>query len=170
MESSDIKIAVHEGVVYIHVIGRGIWEKSRLLKDFLFEMIGKGYHDLRIDLSECSYIDSTFIGTLVAVTLKLQASACSAITVIGSQPQIRKSLDTMGVSKLLNYSEQPLPCAPVETASLGHTQQSKLDDLKHMLDAHIILESLDAVNASKFQNLKDILKEAIAKEEKELGI
>ena len=69
-----IQVGFNERTVWVRVSGRGSFQNSGPLKDFAKEMLARGYKSFVIDLGECPVMDSTFMGTLAGIALKLQAS------------------------------------------------------------------------------------------------
>ena len=73
-----IQVGFNESTVWVRVSGRGSFQNSSPLKDFAKEMLSRGYKTFVIDLGECPVMDSTFMGTLAGIALKLQASEGTA--------------------------------------------------------------------------------------------
>ena len=68
-------------------IDRATLEEAEKFKTLLFEKIQIGIKDVIIDLSQCEFIDSTFLGSLV-VSLKKTTSKGGDLRLIGFQPGV----------------------------------------------------------------------------------
>ncbi len=73
MESS-IQVGVNGPAVWVKVEGKGSFLNSGNLKEFAREMLDRGYREFVIDLAHCAMMDSTFMGTMASVALRLKAT------------------------------------------------------------------------------------------------
>jgi len=89
----EFKKEVFDGVSLFKVsITRATMNEAEEFKFILSEEIGKGSKNLVVDLSECEYIDSTFLGTLV-VTLKKVTTQGGDLRLIGFKPAVRSMFE-----------------------------------------------------------------------------
>ena len=58
--------------VWLKVNGRGTVQNSPGVKEFVKQMIQRGHRDFVVDLDGCELMDSTFMGTLAGVALRLR--------------------------------------------------------------------------------------------------
>jgi anti-anti-sigma factor len=68
-------------------INRATLEEAEEFKSLLFEKILRDIQKIIIDLSQCEFIDSTFLGSLV-VSLKKATSKGGDLRLIGFQPGV----------------------------------------------------------------------------------
>ncbi len=73
-------------------IPRATMNEAEELKFSLSEEINNGVKNLVVDLSDCDYIDSTFLGTLV-VTLKKVTAHGGDLRLIGFKPAVRSMFE-----------------------------------------------------------------------------
>ncbi len=71
---------------------RATMNEAEEFKFTLSEEINNGVKNLVVDLSECEYIDSTFLGTLV-VTLKKVTTQGGDLRLIGFKPAVRSMFE-----------------------------------------------------------------------------
>src|SRR6516225_7448544 len=69
---SSIQVGVSGPTVWVKVEGKGNFLNSSDLKDFSREMLDRGYREFVVDLADCYMMDSTFMGTLATVALRLR--------------------------------------------------------------------------------------------------
>src|SRR5262250_916016 len=69
---SSIQVGVRGPAVWVKVEGKGSFLNSGNLKEFTQEMVNRGYREFIIDLQNCSAMDSTFMGTMAGVALRLK--------------------------------------------------------------------------------------------------
>ena len=65
-----------------------------------------------VDLSQCHYMDSTFIGLLVAIDRRLRSGTGGRLHLHQPSPTCRELLRQMGLLDLLVVEEGPLPSPP----------------------------------------------------------
>ncbi|HVO74721.1 MAG TPA: STAS domain-containing protein [Ignavibacteriaceae bacterium] len=78
--------------------------ESGELKEILINEIEKGRNKILVDLSNCEYIDSTFLGTLISASRKLLKEEGS-IRILAHYTLIPSILKLTGTSKLLPIFE-----------------------------------------------------------------
>ena len=62
--------------------GRGSFLNSGSLKEFAREMVNRGYRDFVFDLQDCVMMDSTFMGTMAGMALRLKELGQGRVHVI----------------------------------------------------------------------------------------
>ena len=70
--TSSVQVGCVDRAVWVKVEGRGTFQNSAGLKEFVKQMIQRGYRDFVVDLRDCEQMDSTFMGTLAGVALRLR--------------------------------------------------------------------------------------------------
>jgi len=56
----------------VKVEGKGNFLNSGSLKEFAREMVNRGYREFIVDLENCAMMDSTFMGTMAGMALRLK--------------------------------------------------------------------------------------------------
>ncbi len=69
---SSIQVGVSGPTVWVKVGGKGSFLNSGNLKEFAREMLDRGYREFVVDLADCAMMDSTFMGTMASVALRLK--------------------------------------------------------------------------------------------------
>ena len=69
---SSIQVGVSGPTVWVKVEGKGSFLNSGNLKEFSREMLDRGYREFVVDLADCAMMDSTFMGTMASVALRLK--------------------------------------------------------------------------------------------------
>src|SRR5258708_34176456 len=64
--------------VYARVVGRGTFQNSQPLRQFAQEKIDQGQEEFVIDLGPCQGMDSTFLGMLAGIGLRLRQNGPTA--------------------------------------------------------------------------------------------
>ena len=66
-----IEVAESGQTAYIKVHGKGTFKLAPDFKDFVEQEMNKDMRGILIDLYSCETLDSTFIGTITSLTLKI---------------------------------------------------------------------------------------------------
>lgn len=114
-----------------------------------------------VDLFECDYMDSTFMGLLVGFNKKFKASAGKPITICRPSEDCQKLLQGLGISKLLEFAENPVKSFPKDMELVS---QIKSPTTEILLNAHQNLSELSPENERKFSILQTVLKNQLEKE------
>src|SRR3954471_1385747 len=90
LAAGRVLVGTPSGHVLIRVEGRGTHMNSQPLRDFIMEMVRRGYHDFDLDLADCLYVDSTFAGVIVALSLQVRESSGGKVSVFGANQRCRE--------------------------------------------------------------------------------
>lgn len=160
-QNKSIKVGQIGKKFLIKVIGAGDLENSHLLKNFIHQMIEKGYGDYIICLEHCPYMNSTFIGALIGITLLLKERYNKTLILTGINKTNRDLLETLGVLHSFKATGKKINLV-AEMRSLKKSQISQLNLAKHTLKAHEDLISVSKTSKIKFKTVTDFLKKEIA--------
>ena len=131
--SNPILVGCLEDAIWIRVEGKGSFENSGPIKEFSSKMIDEGHRHFIVDLENCPVMDSTFMGTLTGVALRLAQEeeepddvACQAtdsdrsesfgLEVINANPRCRQLMVGLGLDHIFQLDED----------GGAHREQSKL--------------------------------------------
>lgn len=144
----------------MRVEGKGSFLNSTGLKEFAKEMTNRGYREFVIDLKNCPVMDSTFMGTLAGIALRLRELGQGQIRVVNLNERNFDLLGNLGLDQLFTMggddskppvpaSDKPLPSGPVDKTTQART----------MMDAHTELVEANPDNAAKFKDVIEYLKQ-----------
>jgi anti-anti-sigma factor len=111
-----------------------------------------------VDLSECSYMDSTCIGLLVAMDKRARKASGGRLHVLNPSAPCRASLEDIGLGEFFSVGTDPI--APPDTMSEVAEPGDK-PSAQFVLDAHEALMETSEEARKKFSALKDILQRAL---------
>ena len=114
--------------------------------------------DFCVDLSDCSYMDSTFIGILVGIDKKLFSEYNQHLIVLNSNPICLNLLKSMGLCSKLHMMK--INCSKgIKFYKIE--ENSRIDEAEMMrivFNAHNDLSEINPENKSRFSLLAHILK------------
>jgi len=113
-----------------------------------------------VDLSECEYMDSTFMGLLVGFNKRFLRLSERPITVLRPNETCLKLLRTIGVARLVDIRQEDIPF-PLVMENLGAERKASA---RMLLNAHEDLIELSEENERKFSSLRTILRGSVSAE------
>ena len=131
--------------------------------------VGEGDEVLVVDLEGCSGMDSTFMGTLAGLAIRLSKCGDGVLQVAGADERNRRSLEDLGLDFLLQIEPENAPwqgrladvraaLVPVNGDESMVTQEQRAG---HVLDAHRVLSSTSDSNRERFRQVVDTLESQI---------
>ena len=156
MESS-IQVGVSGPAVWVRVEGKGSFLNSGNFKQFVREMVDRGYREFVVDLVDCVMMDSTFMGTMAGLALRLKELGQGHLRVVHCGERSRQLLSGLGLDQLFQISSNGAR-AP-ECGALATKTLEKKDQAKEMLAAHEALCEAAPENLLRFKDVLDYLKQ-----------
>ncbi|MBA3544409.1 MAG: STAS domain-containing protein [Chthoniobacterales bacterium] len=168
---SSIQVGVNGPVVWVRVAGRGSFLESGSLKEFGREMVNRGHREFVFDLEECVMMDSTFMGTMAGMALRLKELGQGRLHVINCGERSRELLSGLGLDQIFDIqakSEAAPKCEALTTAN-GQAPEDKAEKAKReqastMLEAHEALCEARPENLTRFKDVLEYLKQDVRHE------
>ena len=151
-----MQVGLADKVVWIRVDGRGTFQNSTGLKEFAAEMIRRGHREFVIDLQSCELMDSTFMGTLAGIAMRLGTEG--RLHVIRPNARCRQVLKNLGLDRIVAVEEgSPVaaPGDPLRNAEGNPPREAKRETI---IEAHENLVAANPENAVRFKDVLDFLK------------
>ena len=162
---SSIQVGIANGLVRIRVEGKGNFQNSPPLKDFAKEMLARGHREFVVDLEACSLMDSTFMGTLAGIALKLKGVGEGGnIHIINLNERNQGLLCNLGLDQLLHVEDggYTAPDSLSPNVFLPADKAGKLVEAQTMLEAHEAVVTANPENEAKFKDVLEFLRSDIA--------
>jgi anti-sigma B factor antagonist len=159
---SSIQVGTNGPAVWVRLEGKGSFLNSGSLKEFAQEMVNRGYREFIVDLQNCVMMDSTFMGTLAGVALRLKELGNGHLHVIRCGVRSRDLLSGLGLDQIFSIHSGGVG-APVYTdlddAQPDVSPEQNREQAKTMLDAHEALCEAAPENLTRFKDVLDYLKQ-----------
>jgi anti-sigma B factor antagonist len=158
---SSILVGCTNKIVWIRVEGKGSFQNSSPLKEFTREMINRGHREFVVDLRNCPVMDSTFMGTLAGVALRLREIGQGHLHVSNLNERNRDLLRNLGLDQLFAMDLCPLTAPqPVQEHALENQKTGdRANTAQTMIEAHEALVEADPENLTKFKDCLEYLKQ-----------
>jgi anti-sigma B factor antagonist len=160
---SSIQVGVNGPTVWVKVEGRGSFLNSGNLKEFAREMLDRGYREFVIDLADCAMMDSTFMGTMASVALRLKELGRGHLHVVHCRNRSRDLLSGLGLDQIFDIHANGATAPECESLERGSRDPSrdnkKQEQAQTMLEAHEALCEAAPENLFRFKDVLDYLKQ-----------
>jgi anti-sigma B factor antagonist len=175
---SKILVARSADLGFIKVVGRGSFQNSSCLKAFYQQLLKEGVRRFVVDLDACTYLDSTFLGILLGLGLKLREAGNGLLHILNASPRNLELLKNLGLDQLISINGTAGPVRSNGKANHVGARSLPLsglsdDQLEEMacpaptraeaaptiLEAHEALMEFDPRNVPKFKDVVEFLRE-----------
>jgi len=175
--SSGVFVAWTESDVFVQVIGRGTYQNAEPVRQFGKDWMEKACQRFHVDLAQCAGMDSTFLGVLAGLGLKLRAHGQSGgLHLFNAGDHNLQSCQSLGLDQLarLEYGPPDAGTCPLPPESVFrklpdtdltalNKPRDKAGTTRLMLEAHEDLCRVDERNEGKFRDVKQFLREEVAR-------
>lgn len=180
MTDTTLRAYEFEDGLWIRCNSRGSFINSPTLKDVADKYLDRGGTHVVVDLELCPGVDSTFMGTMVGVARRCQASGGS-LEVAGATARTRGAMESLGLDMLLaidppdaawqeNLAERREILSRQGAGSGDKARPpSEVQRTRHVLAAHNTLRSLNRKNDETFGYVCETLEEELKRHERDTG-
>lgn len=135
---------------------RGCIEEACCLKELARRSQQEGVREIWIDLENCSYVDSTFLGIMVGLAM-FMGKQNGTVRVVKASVRSREAMAVLGVDRLLGLCSEAsgIEGEKVEIPESGPTNRQLAKAL--VAEAHRNLIEWDPGNAARFQPVLELL-------------
>ena len=154
MKAEDLKITAMDKGYLVEVSGRANFDYAVPLRELAEKLVPGNW--IQFDMEYCETMDSTFMGVLTMLALKLRKSGSPQIMLINASAQLNKLLRDLGVAKLFKFvSGEDSGVAGKSSGNAVELASGKtmLDTAQTVVDAHKTLVEADSSNAEKFNQV-----------------
>lgn len=168
--SAQLLVFVSGHLACVRIVGRANFTSSIDFKTLINELEKQGYTCYVLDLSECVLMDSTFLGVMAGLALKMRDprnrnGVEHTIELLNPNPRNMDSLESLGVLglfKVVNGNER-LPAELTPCQSSPAAVPSREEVTRNCLEAHKQLMEISPGNISKFKEVTQFLAENLKK-------
>jgi anti-sigma B factor antagonist len=162
VEASKILVARSANLGFVKVVGRGSFQNSGCFKAFYQQLLKEKVDRFVIDLDACTYLDSTFLGILLGLGLKLRSAGNGLLHVLNASQRNVELLKNLGLDRLINIDAKRVELNGVANQKLEEIDcpiATKTEAGPTILEAHEALMEFDPRNVPKFKDVVEFLRE-----------
>ena len=158
MENGEVFLSCKDGIHYIRAKGNASFVCAPPLRELAKKLAAEPFSGLKIDLEECTWMDSTFMGMLAMLGLNAKKKGVPA-EILNASEQNEKLLCGLGLKKVFEFKAgqftvgDDVPAASNEISAEGRA--------RNVLDAHQTLMDIDISNVPKFEKVVEFVKKDI---------
>jgi len=153
-------------LLWLRVSGKGSHEISPQLKSFAAARIEEGARHLVVDLEACPTMDSTFMGTLTGIALRLMSHPDGRLQVVNVNERNRSLLQNLGLDHVFEvdqdgsaWKEEREMVKATLTEELADQGADGTDERRDcIIEAHENLCDANESNRPKFRDVLECLK------------
>jgi anti-anti-sigma regulatory factor len=163
-----MSVSVGQKFACVKIAGRANFMSSIDFKTLMDELLQRGYAWFVLDLIDCLLMDSTFLGVLAGLGLKMRGVRADGpgptLELFNPSPRILELLENLGVLPLfkVTHGEMKFP-EKTETRGVTPAEVSREEVKLTCLEAHKILMEIHPDNVSRFKDLTLFLAEDLRK-------
>jgi anti-anti-sigma regulatory factor len=160
--SSGILAGCINGQVWVRIDGKGSHQNSRELKAFVLEKVvtTRGQRVI-VDLASCTGLDSTFMGMLTCLAMRLENSGgvLQVVHAAGRNGELLRGLGLDEIFTVDDHEEHLTDAASApDCASLPKEPCSRDERAEICLECHEALVAADERNAPKFRDVIELMR------------
>ncbi|MHB8523081.1 MAG: STAS domain-containing protein [Limisphaerales bacterium] len=164
--TANLMVSVNNPVVCVKVSGRANFTSSVDFKTLVNELWQQGRRFFALDLTDCLIMDSTFLGVLAGIGVKLATTPTgngdSHMVLINPNTRVSELLDNLGVTHLFKIVTEPSPAGQkFEAAEPAAGAASREEISRTCLEAHQMLMRINPENVPRFQEVARFLAEKV---------
>ena len=158
MEKGEVFISEKDGITFIRAKGNASFVCAPPLRELAKKLAAEPFGGLKIDLEECTWMDSTFMGMLAMLGLNAKKKNVPA-EIWNASEQNEKLLCGLGLQKVFAFENGEFGDASDATAASNATTAES--NARNVLDAHQTLMDIDEGNVQKFEKVVEFVKKDI---------
>lgn len=164
---AEMKVFAAGQMACIKIKGKANCPTSVQFRNLVRELLESHCSLLVLELSECSIMDSTFLGGLAEMAMNISSSKdCAPVKLLNPNERVYVSIENLGVIQYFNVINGPGACIPeaaTECQTVEMSEVSRLEMSENSLAAHKFLSQLSGANAEKFKDVIKFLEDYIHK-------
>jgi anti-sigma B factor antagonist len=170
MATANLSVLVGKNFACIKICGRANFASSPDFKTLLNELVQKGFGHFIIELGECVLMDSTFLGVLAGLGMKLNPKGAPAergIELHNASTRVGELLENLGAAHLFKTTSGPLQLpADMKACTPESTNPTHEEITRTSLEAHQVLMAINPENVALFKDVAQFLAEDLKSLEK----
>ena len=158
MMQTQMQVASTDEIICIKVHGPANFSLSVDFKSVISRCCDQDGRRLLLDLSDCSNMDSTFLGIIVGLTGRLER-----IELLNPQERVIGLLENLGVLGLVTVGQGDNPFLG-RLEDTGSVSANKHELAQVSLEAHRILMDVNPENVPRFKDVAKFLEEDLGRQ------
>ena len=147
--------------VFVRIKDKASYLNCAPLRSFLYEMAESGNKYFVIDFQNCSSMDSTFLGILVGLALKLRrANEGGGLSLLNLVGRNLETVENLGIHKIAQVSSKFIS-GPDDLENLKPKNNNDKESSVEIYKAHKSLMELNQKNSRLFRDVVHFLEQKV---------
>ena len=165
--SANLFVCASDHAAIIRIRGRANFSSSAHFRALVNELHARGSDRFILDLTECATMDSTFLGVLAGLALKLsngtEKPGRPVLELYNPNERILDLLENLGISHFFTRIESPPALGGAFNPATPYEPSPKEELSQTCLEAHQTLMAVNPDNIPKFKEVTQFLAEDLKK-------
>jgi len=158
LRAARLRVLPRRGTVWLRVDGPGTFQNSPAIRAYTERMFGEGNRSFAFDLQGCELMDSTFLGTLTGLALRVREDPRGRVGFARANSRVEALFVRYGLERVLAFQGfEAAPPAPEEMEDLV-VEASREDKRGALVEAHEALVASSPENKERFGEALEFLK------------
>ena len=165
---SKVMVGSIDTAYVVKVVGRGTMEYCSDLFEYLsMKVTNEQVENVYFELSEATYLDSSFIGVIVSIQKKIQKLRGTDVMILNPSEKVKEILNTMGLIEILPIQENNTLKNLEITKEIEQKLEKKYKDIRILLESHQNLMEINSENKKRFSLVEEMLKKELERQQNE---
>lgn len=164
MNSISVYTSLYDNTAWVKVQGRGIFNVSHTIKEWIISKLNSGCTRVVVDIADCKSIDSTFMGMLTGLSIRMKRSGLSSLLLVNVSPHNRRLLETLGLDMFIDIEDEFELSNALKWDLLQIDLLDKISTTKDMVDAHKELLATGTNGVKQFENVHKMLEDDLQRQ------
>jgi anti-anti-sigma regulatory factor len=144
---------------FVVISGPGTWREAQRLLDLSNHAKGAGLQGVVLDLSQCTHLDSTFLGVLHDIVRSFSETDACIFEIQNIPRPVLNEITQLGLTDVLAHFRIEAVPLPESMRAAPETMLRSADMGRLLLRAHEALVEADPRNADRFAAVLDVLRQ-----------
>jgi len=156
--AAKVRTMVRRGTVWLRIEGHGTFQNSATVRAYGEQMFEAGHRSFAFDLHACEMMDSTFLGTLTGLALRLREDPRGRVGFTRVNGGVESLFTRYGLDRVLAF--QGFEAAPPAPDEMQELEFSGTKEFKRgtIVEAHEALAASSPENEERFREALEFLK------------
>ena len=152
--------------IVVKIVGKASFQNSGPVKALFDKLVIQGKRDFVIDFQSCTGMDSTFLGILAGLGIKLMKKETKGSVVLSRLGTRNYELvKNLGLHRILVVDDGTITTEAISSGAMEkigtENKRTEIENARLVLEAHENLVQIDASNQAKFQDVIAFLKNQV---------
>jgi anti-anti-sigma factor len=164
---TSLSVCVREQIACVRIVGQAKFTSATDFKNLLRQLQKDGCTEIVLDLTECSLMDSTFLGVMTAAARRCETSRQEGkpcvLKLCHPTDRVLESLENLDVLRLFTVQNDGPPFSAFKRVEDGNVTRVELN--RTCLEAHETLMDTSPENERRFKDATEYFRKNLSEQE-----